>query len=168
MRRADCGQFWPIMAQMCFGFSERIFFSIERCQWGQTPVLVTISGTYLCLVGSIKSHLNHSSICLVCYWFKFCPDIFQWRDLDAPLYSTCHGDQASFWKVGANVNVMISPYYEHHFPFDLIYRLASTYKYAVRDFDPNIGYPPIDGIVSEGAWHTLKELSWYFQVPVSQ
>ena len=64
---------------------------------------------------------------------------------------------------------MISPYYEHHFPFDLIYRLASTYKYAVRDFDPNIGYPPIDGIVSEGDWHTelfpLKELSWYFKYP---
>ena len=28
-------------------------------------------------------------------------------------------------------------------------RLASTYKYAVRVFDPNIGYPPIDGIVSQ-------------------
>jgi len=28
-------------------------------------------------------------------------------------------------------------------PFE---RLASTYKYAVGDFDPNIGYPPIDGI----------------------
>ena len=36
-------------------------------------------------------------------------------------------------------------------------RLASTYKYAVRVFDPNIGYPPIDGIVSEFP-HRIQEL----------
>ena len=68
MRRAHCGQFWPILAQLCFSFSERNFFPLSDVKGAKHQWLLAERTS--ALWAAWTDIFNHNNSCLMWHWFN--------------------------------------------------------------------------------------------------